>query len=173
MVPAPAPAVVCAERRSNRVDFSLENFLSSAVTLRASDIDCSDWSNTGNPSNIDGVQVPAAGRHTWTMERALAASRAPQWRLTATGDAGADWKGRAWLYLGIVGNIPRLVVQGGSDERIGAASCTSTSIAPTTEPASTGVPMYPTRPKNFYELLLFSDGRHIVMRACGIAPIQR
>jgi hypothetical protein len=169
MVPAPAPGVVYPARRSNRVSIDVKNLLPYPVTRRASDIDCRDWSHTGNPSNIDGVQMAEAGRHTWTMEAGrLNAPR--RWRLTGTGDPESGWKGSARLQLQHVlgfDDVLTLQVIGGDKEAIGRAACTSTFIAPTTVPASTGLPTYKKRDLYRLELLLFSDGSHIVMRACS------
>ena len=168
VVPAPAPGVVCPERRSNRVDFSVENFLSSPVALRASDINCSDWSNTGNPSNIDGVQVPAAGRHTWTME--LGRARLARWSLNVEGGTQAPWTVSAPLRLNLIpreiGNDVTLGVVGGTNQRIGQAICYSKRIAPTSEPASTSLPTFEQR-MNAPRLLIYSDGSHIVVSACS------
>jgi hypothetical protein len=166
VVPAPAPGVVCPERRSNRVDFSVENFLSSPVALRASDINCSDWSNTGNPSNIDGVQVPAAGRHTWTME--LGRGRIARWRLNVEGGTQAPWTGSAPLMLHLIPYSYDVVtyVMGGTIQRIGQAICSSKRIAPTSEPASTSLPTFQQR-MNEPRLLIYSDGSHIVVSVCS------
>ena len=167
IVPAPAPSLVCAERRSNRVDFSVKNFLTSPVSLGASDINCSEWSNTGNPSNIDGVQVPAGGRHTWTME--LGRQLSARWRLNVSGGTDSRWTGSAPLRM----DVPLtsraftfdLWVVGGTRQQIGQAICTSKRIAPTSEPASTGLPTFQQRPDR-PRLLILSDGSHVVVRVC-------
>ena len=172
--PALAPWVTCPQRRSNRVSINVVNLLPYPVTLQSSDIDCEDWSFSGNPSNIDGVQVGAGGRHRWTMEAARigAGDRLRRWRVAATGGAEAGWTGSARLKLTRVStfdNVFNFKLVGGKRETIGgrAFSCTSAIIAPTTDPPSTGLPSYTTRDINRLELVLFSDGSNIVMLACG------
>lgn len=164
LVPAPAPGEICRERSSYRATYLVKNLLTDPITLRASDFSCAKWSGTGNPSNINGVQVAPAGRHVWHLDQVFDGRTADRWLLTVTGGPQADWTGEASL----VGGSSRLNVVGAQPARIGEARCTSAFLAPTTEPASTDVPTYPTRSGIARpDLLFFSDGSHIVVRACG------
>ena len=62
--------VVCPNYGSATVTESVRNLTSNVLVLAVKNIDCYDWSNTGNPSQITGRVVDAGETATYRLEQA-------------------------------------------------------------------------------------------------------
>ena len=63
-------AVVCPEYRSKTVTERVRNLTENELVLAVKNIDCYDWSNTGNPSQITGRVVGPDETATYRLEQA-------------------------------------------------------------------------------------------------------
>jgi len=62
--------VVCPEYRSETVTERVWNLTSNELVLAVKNIDCYDWSNTGNPSQITGRVLDPGEKATYRLEQA-------------------------------------------------------------------------------------------------------
>lgn len=62
--------VVCPEYRSFTVSESVRNLTENELVLAVKNLDCWDWSNTGNPSQITGRVLDSGEKATYLMEQA-------------------------------------------------------------------------------------------------------
>ena len=62
--------VVCPEYRSFTVSESVRNLTENELVLAVKNIDCWDWSNTGNPSQITGRVLDPGEKATYRLEMA-------------------------------------------------------------------------------------------------------
>jgi len=65
--------VVCPEWSSKTMAERVRNLTENELVLAVKNIDCYDWSNTGNPSQITGRVVGPGGTATWRLEVASTA----------------------------------------------------------------------------------------------------
>ena len=62
--------VVCPEYRSSTVTERVRNLTENELVLAVKNIDCYDWSNTGNPSQITGRVLGPGEKATYRLEQA-------------------------------------------------------------------------------------------------------
>jgi hypothetical protein len=65
--------VVCPKWYSKTMTERVRNLTENELVLAVKNIDCNDWSNTGNPSQITGRVVGPGGTATWRLEVASTA----------------------------------------------------------------------------------------------------
>lgn len=62
--------MICPRYSSHTIQTSVRNLTSNRLTLAVRNIDCWDWSNTGNPSKITGRVVGPGETMNYRLERA-------------------------------------------------------------------------------------------------------
>ena len=94
--------VVCPEYRSSTVTERVRNLTSNKLTLAVKNIDCYDWSNTGNPSQITGRVLEPGETEFYQLEQAS----------TSRYDLGVFVHDGSGLRLGGKVNVSSEVIEG-------------------------------------------------------------
>lgn len=169
-----AKGKVCPEQRSRNIEILVQNLLATPVTLHAANVNCNEWSSTGNPTNINGVRLdstaggPGDQGYVWSLERN--ASRAPTWTLSIDGGDSGTGLGNVTLTLAkAMGYSPprMLKVVGGNQTRVGDATCFTRRLNFTKAKKTEDLPP----PGKALRVQIYSDGTRIVVRACEVLSV--
>ena len=98
--------VVCPEYRSSTVTETVRNLTEIELVLAVKNIDCWDWSNTGNPSQITGRVLDPGETATYRLEQS-ASSRYDLGVFVRDG-AGLQRIGKMSLHRNGVGNVAHM-----------------------------------------------------------------
>ena len=169
-MPLPAKAKVCPEKASRRAIFYVQNLLSTPVILTTANVDCDSWSNTGNPTNINGLQLAPLGHvanlaweEGYRWELAWVPGRAT-WSLGIDGGEFGTGMGQVSLEWVRRPNRSQVVLKvvGGGETGEGRQACYSRRLNFTNAPRTKYFPP----PQNHPQIQIYSDGERIVVRTC-------
>ena len=101
--------VVCPKYRSFTVTESVRNLTENELVLAVKNIDCYDWSNTGNPSQITGRVLDAGETATYRLEMAKDTTSRYDLGVFVGDGSGADGSG-----LRRIGKVNAFRLSGGA-----------------------------------------------------------
>jgi hypothetical protein len=145
----------------------VRNLTSVKLTLAVWDIDCYDWSNTGNPSKITGRVLGPGERLTYRLEKSWNADYGYRLGFFVPSDTGLRKLGSGRVGLGSRDTVVRVTNMG---ERISdAVTCRRKLLGEDTKRTASTESFFPPVQNNDFppnSTTVYSDGMNLIAVYC-------